>query len=343
RVAIQKPLPRMRCEYSRFATTTMLSSRITHRLEEDLLQLGLFRAELMDAQELDELAQHLRTVGLRAEHQLEDAILGHGVLDLGEGLDAVEVPLGHEPEGVASHLPLDGAELAGQHDPALGDEADVVADPLGQLHAVGGEDDALALLAVVEEEVLEQLLVQGIETGEWLVEEEQVGLVEDGADELHLLLHAFGELLDLGLAPGGELDPLEPFLDAGEELAPLEAADLAEEDEVLGDSHLPVEAALLREIADPPQVLRLAWPAEEEDLTGIGRGDVHDQADRAGLAGAVRAEQPEDAPLRHTQRDPVHRHELSVALPDVAQLEAVAHGLHPILPRLSTQKGGGGS
>ena len=61
-----------RATLSRFAMTTMFSSCISHRLEEDLLQLGLFRAEFVDAQELDELAQHLRITYIRwAEQALE--------------------------------------------------------------------------------------------------------------------------------------------------------------------------------------------------------------------------------------------------------------------------------
>ena len=40
-------------------STNVLSSRIAHRLDEDLLELRLLGAELADAQELDQLAQHL--------------------------------------------------------------------------------------------------------------------------------------------------------------------------------------------------------------------------------------------------------------------------------------------
>ena len=102
----------------------------------------------------------------------------------------------------------------------MGDQADVVAHPLGELHAVGGEHDALALRPVVEQQVAEELLVDRIEAGERLVEDQEVGRVEHGADQLHLLLHALGQLLDLGFRPLGELDPFEPALDVGDQLGP---------------------------------------------------------------------------------------------------------------------------
>src|SRR5436309_5368721 len=144
RVVIQKALVLARCRYSRFATTTTLLSRIAHRLEEDLLQLRLLGAELVDVEELDHPPQRLAHLGLGPQHQLHDAVLDRRLLHLGQRLQALEIPVGHQPVIVPTHLALDRLELAVEHGAAVGDQADVVAHPLGQLHAVGGEDHALA-------------------------------------------------------------------------------------------------------------------------------------------------------------------------------------------------------
>src|SRR2546430_12445355 len=43
--------------------------------------------------------------------------------------------------------------------------------------------------------ILQDLRIDGIEPGERLVQHEELGLVQDGRDELHLLLHALRELV----------------------------------------------------------------------------------------------------------------------------------------------------
>src|SRR4051812_12794302 len=115
RGAIQNPLFWTRDRYSRLRTTKILSSRIAHRLHEDLFELRLFRAELADFQEPDHLPQRLGAVGVRPEHQLHLAVLDRGLLHFGHRLQPLEVPFRQQPEGVASHSPLDVPELAVQH------------------------------------------------------------------------------------------------------------------------------------------------------------------------------------------------------------------------------------
>src|SRR6201747_2230202 len=325
-VVSQKALVLARWRNSRFAMTTTLLGRIAHRLEEDLFELRLLGAELVDVEESHHLPQRVGPLDLRLQQQLHDAVLDHRVRHLGHRLDALEVAVRHQAEGVAPHLALDRLQLAVEHRAAVGDQADVVAHPFGQLHPVSGEHDALALRPVVEQQVAEELLVERVEPGERLVEDQQVGRVQHGADELHLLLHALGQLFDLRLRPPGELHPVEPALDVRHQLGPLEAADLAEEDEHVHHRHLPVEAALLGQIADPPQVFGRPRVAEHLDLSGVGGRDVHDHADRGRLAGAVRPQQPEDAPRRHGHRNAVHRHEAPVGLADVPQFENGCHG-----------------
>src|SRR6185369_14567880 len=83
RVVIQKALVLARCRYSRFATTTILLGRIAHRLQEDLLQLRLFGAELVDVEEFDHPTQRLGSLSLRPQHQLHDVVLDRRLLYLG--------------------------------------------------------------------------------------------------------------------------------------------------------------------------------------------------------------------------------------------------------------------
>ena len=75
----------------------------------------------------------------------------------------------------------------------------------------------------------------------------------------------------------------------------VEAVELAEEDELVDDLHLLVEAALFGQIADAMKVLAVEGLVEELDRAGVGHGDADHHADGGGLAGAVGAEEAEHA------------------------------------------------
>ncbi len=73
---------------------------------------------------------------------------------------------------------------------------------------------AAALFAEVDERVHEERGVDGIEAAEGLVHDDELGLVQQGGDELDLLLHALGELFGL-LGDGlGDLHALAPDVGA---------------------------------------------------------------------------------------------------------------------------------
>ena len=73
-------------------------------------------------------------------------------------------------------------------------------------------------------------------------------------DELHLLLHAARQLVDLRVAPvlvaAGETESRQPLVDARVGDARLESLELGEEQQHAAHLHLLVEAALFGQIAD---------------------------------------------------------------------------------------------
>ena len=80
-----------------------------------------------------------------SQQQLRRAVARDRLLDAGHRREPAEVAVGHQPEGVAANPPLDRLELTFEDGAAARDQADVVAQPLGELHAMGREQDALAL------------------------------------------------------------------------------------------------------------------------------------------------------------------------------------------------------
>jgi hypothetical protein len=78
--------------------------------------------------------------------------------------------------------------------------------------------------------------------------------------------------------------------------------ELGEEKELLLHHHAGVEPALLGHVADAVARARRGRLAEDLDGAGIGSQDVHDHAQRGGLAGAVGAKQAKGAAARHRER-----------------------------------------
>src|SRR5207302_3613640 len=114
--------------------------------------------------------------------------------------------------------------------------------------------------------------VDGIEPRLRLVEDDELGVVEQSADELDFLLVALGELLDLGVALLAELEALQPPVDALRHARAATPFDLGKEEQELEDLHLLVEPALIRQIPDP--IARVAAPRRTRPLAASGVGQT---------------------------------------------------------------------
>src|SRR6185437_6747020 len=103
-----------------------------------------------------------------------------------------------------------------------------------------------------DHDVLERLCIDGIETAEWLVEDDELRLVQQRPDELHLLLHAAGQVVHPGIAPvpvrGSEAQALEPGIDAPVRLTARNSLELGQKAEHPPHLHAPIETTLFGEI-----------------------------------------------------------------------------------------------
>ncbi len=98
------------------------------------------------------------------------------------------------------------------------------------------------------------------------------------------------------------------------------AVDAALEHEVLAPGRLPVDAGVLRDVADrAAHAVRVAHDvlARDDRASGVGLRQRRERAHRRRLAGAVRAEQPEHLAVAHGERDAVERLHVLVALAQV--------------------------
>ena len=137
------------------------------------------------------------------------------------------------------------------HDHALVHHDQPVAQLLGLVHVVRGDHQRDARLLEPEQLVPQQVPGLRVEAGGRLVEQQQVGPVDQGAGDRQPPLHAAGEVLDLGLRLLGELHELQqlvgPLADLGGRDPEVAAVDV----EVVEDVELGVEGVLLRADAEP--------------------------------------------------------------------------------------------
>ncbi len=74
---------------------------------------------------------------------------------------------------------------------------------------MGGHENRGPLLAQFPHQILDQLGVDGVEGGEGLVNDDQLWAMDDGVDDLRLLLHALAELFDLLAFVGGQVEAFQ--------------------------------------------------------------------------------------------------------------------------------------
>ena len=162
----------------------------------------------------------------------------------------------------------------------------------------GGVDDDGAAAGEEGGQLVAQLLAElVVEVGERLVEEDEAGLLDDGAGERGALLLAAGELLRAAGEHGGEVEEVGGLAHAAVDLGPGQAGDAEGGGDVLGDGQVGVvheelvhqaDVALLRgEVGDVAAV--------EEDAPGGRLVEAGHELDQRGLAGAGLAEEHVEA------------------------------------------------
>src|SRR4051812_23294534 len=164
--------------------------------------------------------------------------------------------------------------------------------------------------------------------------------MQDAGDELHLLLHALRQFLNLLIHPRAEIEALAPLPSATVRLGCGDALQLGQEHELVDQFHLLVESAFFRQIADAVEMRAPERFAENNHLSGVRHGDAHHHADGACLACTVGTEQAEDTALFDRDGQVVYGNELVITLGDVSQFQSVGHRFQKSVPRkLADQRG----
>ena len=158
-----------------------------------------------------------------------------------------------------------------------------------------------------------------VEAGRRLVEEDEVGIADERDAEVEPPLLAARERLDPRARLLLQPDERDHLVDVARR------AVVAGEDRVrLADGEVRPQLGLLEDDADPLAEVRrrpLGIGAEHAHLAGVAVAVALEDLDGRRLAGAVRAEQPEDLAFLDREVDPAHRLEVPVGLAQAADLD----------------------
>ncbi len=211
---------------------------------------------------------------------------------------------------------------------AVGHDRHAVAEALGLLDVVRRHQDARALAAQEVDQRPQLLADLRVEADGRLVQQHEPRPVHEAARDQQPPAHAAAELVDLRVAPVGEVGDLERALDRRLALAARDPVEVREHEQVLLDGQRHVEVVELRDHAAlGARLLGLLGhlQAEDLDLALVGDRLRGEQAHGRRLARPVGAEQADARPLGDVEVEVIDCREVAEALDDVAQAE----GGHP--------------
>src|SRR6266571_1555287 len=205
--------------------------------------------------------------------------------------------------------------------PAL-DDPDPVADALDKLELVAGEDDRHAGRRALVQDLAHRIHRFRVEAGERLVQHEHHWFEHKGRGQLHALLVAVAQTLDLVFGAILQSEPVEPVRRGRGCGVGSRAVQLREVRQLFARAHLRIESALLRHVADAPPGLEVDRRAVPQHLAAVGDENAQDDSHRGGLARAVAADETEHLARTNVEAEAVHRQQRAVALGDALEPKA---------------------
>ena len=208
-----------------------------------------------------------------------------------------------------------GTNLAG------GDDDEVVAESLNNIKLVAGEQHRNALGGACLQNLGYRVDRDRVKTRERLIEDQHLGVVHQRRGDLHALLVAERECLDLVAQSRTQV---ELFEEGGGLLGGI-ALGVAVKASNVGDLvkhlHLWVEATLFRHVAEVTALGRLQWLTVHSDVAAIGSEHAQDDAHGRGLACTVATDKAGETVVSDGERHVVEHLPGSVVLGDPTELQ----------------------
>ena len=185
-----------------------------------------------------------------------------------------------------------------------------------------------------ENHLAQQPHVDRIEPAERLVENQQIRLVQNGRDELYFLQHPFRQLFTFPVLDAAEAEPLEPGcnLRRRKMILIFETRHVYEK---RAHFHLPIDATLFGQIANPIFGFDRRWPAQYCQLASIRKQDRHDHPERRRLSGSVGPDESVQRAFGYLEIEVIDCHGGAEGFRDAAQRNGEVHAAYQSSARIA--------
>ena len=209
-------------------------------------------------------------------------------------------------------------------------------EPHGLVHIGGGDQYTHAgpLMADALDQLPELAAGKRVHPGGRFIQNQQVGVMDQGTAEPKFLLHATGQLASRSIAKGSQAGTVQQIVNACRANAPVLIKQPGKKVDVLRhrQGHVQVAPQSLGHVGDTrahlaakARLLKVAL--EQADSARLDLAHTGQQAEQGGLADAVRPDQADHAAGRQCQGGGFQRGHVAIAVADTIQVgHSVRHG-----------------
>ncbi|CDN42566.1 hypothetical protein BN871_BM_00350 [Paenibacillus sp. P22] len=277
----------------------------TYRFYKDFVQSRFHDLKAGDVALLHRMTQYRAPGSLVRDTQLVGMLMPLDAENAWQLLQSGDLSVRCQHDSLLRKTVLDLLEAALEHLVRSMQNRNVAAKLLDMLHPMRREQNRCSLIAELLDGRLQQLHVDRIESAERFVQNHQLRPMDDRRDELDLLLVALGQLFHALVIILRHSEAFQPRLEAFVGVRRRHSLQPGKVDQLLADLDLRIEASLLRQVADVPELLLRVRLAVVQNPALVGKDQPEHHPHRRRFARAVGAEQAVDFSAVHLQADAV--------------------------------------
>ncbi len=200
-------------------------------------------------------------------------------------------------DGITADRALQAGGSVHSDDLPVVDHGDAVTQLFGLVHVMRGQQDGLAHAYQILDDGANGSGAHRVDANGGLIEEDQIGVVQEHPRQVQALLHPIGIGLHAIVFPPGQAHQLQQLRDAPAGILRIEAVQLGKITQVIQAAQAGIQApAAPKGEANPMAHLARVFDqvhAEDAGLPAGGEQQCGKHFDRGGFAGAVRADEAE--------------------------------------------------
>ena len=200
----------------------------------------------------------------------------------------------HDESAAAARREL--VDGTGHHQTAVVDDRHLFAEVLDQIELVAREQHAAPGLCPFDQDLPDGVDSCRVQSGQGLVEHQELGVVDEGGGQLDTLLVSMRERLDLAVGPIDDVETLQPHPRRPCRVRFAQTVQSSQVLNLLADEHRRVEAPFLGHVAEPSSLGLADRSPVPAHLSRVEVGQSEDRPHRGRLTSAVGPEESHDVP-----------------------------------------------